>query len=115
MNNKEYLFYPFILKKTKKYRIITASAFFAFTLLLLLPLIFSGINVIAQTMTINNITGVFKNATGSTIIKDTSQMTNTTTMIKNDLLQISNDSHKKEESRLTLARSIGGSTTQEVD
>jgi hypothetical protein len=50
----------------------------------------------AQTITINNITGGFKNATGNLTIKDISQVTNSTSLLKTILSQMSNDSNKEE-------------------
>src|ERR1051325_8200422 len=50
----------------------------------------------SQTITINNITGGFKNATGTLTIKDISQVTNKTSVLKRILSQLSNDSNKQE-------------------
>ena len=50
----------------------------------------------AQTITINNLTGGFKNATGNITIKDISQATNSTSLLKRILSQMSNDTNKEE-------------------
>src|ERR671932_1611034 len=66
------------------------------TALLLLSSILSQNKVVAQTITINNITGGFKNATGTIIIKDISQITNSTALSEKILSHMSNDSNKQE-------------------
>jgi hypothetical protein len=52
--------------------------------------------VSAQRITINNITGGFKNATGNLTVKDISQVTNSTSLLKRILSQMSNNSNKEE-------------------
>jgi hypothetical protein len=66
------------------------------TALLLLSSILSQNKVVAQTIIINNITGGFKNATGTILIKDISQITNSTALSEKILSQMSNDSNKQE-------------------
>lgn len=66
------------------------------TLLLLQCYILYQNKVSAQTITINNITGGFKNATGNITIKDISQVTNSTSLLKTILSQMSNNTIKEE-------------------
>ena len=66
------------------------------TALLLGSSMLSQNKVVAQIITINNITGGFKNATGTIVIKDISQITNSTALSQKILSQMSNASNKQE-------------------
>jgi hypothetical protein len=65
------------------------------TLLLISSMLRQNI-ALAETITINNVTGDFKNATGTIIIKDISQVTNSTTLLKRIQSQMSNEITKGE-------------------
>jgi ABC-type long-subunit fatty acid transport system fused permease/ATPase subunit len=67
-----------------------------FTALLLISSMLRQNIALAETITINNVTGDFKNATGTIIIKDISQVTNSTTLLKRILSQMSNEITKGE-------------------
>lgn len=76
---------------------ITTITLIVITALLLLSSTLIQNKALAQTITVNNITGSSKNATGTIIIKDNSQITNSTILLEKILSQLPNNNSKKEQ------------------